>query len=86
MMSIENDEYKNPKLIGQLIKPFGLNGFNRAEIGHEVYEMGDRYMIRLESDRHDPLEVAFYKETLNPSIKFIYVNEEKKEGGNKQES
>jgi len=75
--ALEENEKKKPKLIGQLIKPFGLNGWNKAEIGHDIYDVGDKYMIRLESDRYDPLEVTFYKETLNPSIKFMYINEEK---------
>ena len=63
------EEYNNePKLIGKLNKPWGIIGFNRAEIGHPVYEVSDRYIIYLSNEKISKHEVRFYKETLLPNI------------------
>jgi len=67
---------KNPEepieyLVGTLNKPFGLVGFNRAEIGHEVYEKQGKYVIYLSNDKVAKHEVGFFKETLNPAIDFF---------------
>lgn len=57
--------------IGTLNKPFGLNGFNTAEIGTVVYQKKDRYIIKLSNEK-TTIEVPFYKETLSPNINFYF--------------
>lgn len=57
------------ELVGTLNKPFGLNGFNTAEVGTVVYQTRDRYIIKL-SNKDTTIEVPFYKETLAPNIDF----------------
>jgi len=46
-MTPEYNPDQSPIYIGELIKPFGLNGFERADIGHPVFELKDRYVIFL---------------------------------------
>ena len=38
-----------PVYIGELQKPFGLNGFEVAQVGHPVFSYKDRYLIFLKS-------------------------------------
>lgn len=57
--------------IGKLTKPFGIKGYDTAEIGHNVFEQNDRYIIYLFKENTDDfIEVPFYKETLKSYIKF----------------
>ena len=56
--------------VGTLQKKHGLAGYKVADIGHPVYETEDRYYIVLESLKEGkPVEIRFYKETLEPFIK-----------------
>lgn len=60
-----------PIHVGSLNKPQGIVGFKVAEIGSPVFDIGDRYMIMLETlDGKRNLEVCYYKETLKPAINF----------------
>jgi hypothetical protein len=66
-----NDKKTTPKNIGTLTKVQGQNGFKRAEIGTPVFDLGDRYMIMLESlDGKRNVEMTYYKEILAPVIEF----------------
>ena len=56
------------KQIGTLNKRWGLNGYEVAEVGHPVYEKGDRYVLYISHPTLKPLEVPFNKKTLNPVI------------------
>lgn len=38
---------EEPILIGTLKETFGLNGFEKAEPGHPVFEFNDRYVLFL---------------------------------------
>lgn len=38
-----------PEYVGELTKPFGLNGFELADVGHPVFSLKDRYVIFLKS-------------------------------------
>lgn len=38
-----------PVYIGELQKPFGLNGFELAQVGHPVFSYKERYIIFLQS-------------------------------------
>jgi len=73
-----------PILVGHLSQVFGLNGFDKAPIGHPVFEFKDRYIIYLTS-QHILVEkvgeetkkarfmvaIPFYKNTLAPIIEFL---------------
>lgn len=56
------------KQIGTLNTRWGLNGYDIAEIGHPVYQKGDRYIIFLTHPTLKPHEVGFFKKTLEPII------------------
>lgn len=43
-------EKKVPVMVGTLNKAQGIKGFEIAEIGHPVFEEGDRYIIYLKSE------------------------------------
>lgn len=59
-----------PTLVGTLNKPFGLNHYETAQVGHEVYLHKDRYYINLRSLKEGgaDIKVPFYIETLKPFI------------------
>lgn len=68
----ETEPTKTLQCIGTLNKPWGMNGHIRCEIGHPVYEKGDRYVLYMDStDGKNTLEVPFYKEDL---CKIIDIN------------
>lgn len=73
LLGVESDESEQPamKMVGNLKTVFGLNGYDKAEIGHPVYEKGDRYVIFLTSEKYPALEVPFYKQHLHKHIEFI---------------
>jgi hypothetical protein len=66
------EEQDIPVLIGKLNKPFGIKGYDIAEVGHDVYETKHRYIINLTSSNPKilPVAVPFYKATLKPDIDF----------------
>lgn len=66
------NEEPEPVLVGKLNTSYGLKGFLRAQIGHPVYELKDRYLIYLkhEAAGGPTITVPFYKETLLPFIDF----------------
>ena len=73
---IEDDEEymeEEDDLVGHLKVPLGIRGYKTAEIGHRVFEKGDRYVIKLESEseKKEILEVPYYKHSLKESIDFI---------------
>lgn len=68
-----------PVMVGTLTKANGVTGFERAEIGHPVFEFKGRYILYLKS--LSPLQtkeglkdftimLPFNKETLAPQIFF----------------
>jgi hypothetical protein len=60
-----------PRQIGTLNKIIGQNGFKKAEPKTPVFDLGDRYMIMMESlDGKRNVEVTYYKETLKDAINF----------------
>jgi len=60
-----------PELVGKLNTRFGLKGYIMAEVGTEVYELKDRYIIYLTSELDNSLTaIPFYKDTLAPNIDF----------------
>lgn len=73
-----------PIFVGTLNHPYGLRGFEMAEVGHPVFELKDRYIVYLESISPTQIvkfgeptiyqkfniAVPFYKETLSHSINF----------------
>lgn len=57
--------------VGKLNTRFGLKGYCTAEVGTEVFEVKDRYVIYLVSDRDmSKTAIPFYKNTLAPNIDF----------------
>lgn len=59
------------KKIGTLTKKFGINSYIVADIGHDVFIKGDKYIIILKHTSNLPdLIVPFNKEILSPNIKF----------------
>lgn len=64
------DKKAAPKMIGRLNRKLGIKGFKLAEVGDPVWDSGDRYFIILENlEGTRSLELAYYKEDLNNSIK-----------------
>lgn len=59
-----------PKLVGSLTKPFGIKGYIKAEVGHPVYDSGNRYIIILKHETLTDLHVPFYYDSLKTFIKF----------------
>ena len=60
------------KMVGHLNKPQGLVGFKPAPIGYPVFELGDRYIIVLETlDGKQSAEVPYFKEDFKYAIDFI---------------
>lgn len=58
-----------PVMVGTLNQPQGIKGFERAEIGHPVFETKDRYVIYL-TGPVNKAAVPYYKDTLKPFIDF----------------
>ncbi len=71
--TIPEFEIDQPRLIGTLTKPFGIKGCKTAEIGHNVYETQDRYLIYLDQgeDNFNKI-IRFYKHSLEPFIFFTW--------------
>lgn len=73
---LETQSEKQPKdevpvYVGTLIKPFGIKGYTKAEVGHSVFELGGKYIITIYNEKtNEPHVVSFYKESLNPEINF----------------
>lgn len=65
----EVEKEETPVLVGTLTKPFGINGYSRAEIGHPVFEFKDRYIITIFNNKNEPHVVTFYKFSLESNIK-----------------
>lgn len=65
----EIEEEPQPVYVGTLTIPFGLNGYSKAETGHEVFELKDKYLITIFNNKNEPHIVSFYKSTLEPYIK-----------------
>lgn len=60
-------------LIGHLNKAFGFNGYQKIDVGSDVFLYQDRYffyMYPLDSNK-PPVPCKFYKETLTPCINFL---------------
>lgn len=69
----DNNEHTESslKLIGTLTKAQGINGFKKCDIGSPVFELGDRYIIVMETlDGKSSSNIPYYKETLTPVINF----------------
>ncbi len=62
-----------PIMVGTLNKPQGIKGFERAEVGHPVFEHKGRYIIYL-SGPAGKMCVPYYKDALTPVIDFIITN------------
>lgn len=64
---LNNENFEQvPKLIGTLTKAFGIKGYERADIGHLVFEHKDRHVIYLTPIGGGELhEVTFYKGDLS---------------------
>ena len=67
----EIDEEPQPVYVGTLTKPFGINGYSKAEIGHPVFELNNKYIITIFNPKNEPHVVSFYKESLAPHIQKI---------------
>jgi len=66
------DKESLPIMVGTLTRPFGLNGFKMAEVGHPVFDFNNRYFVYLERDDGKlTVEVPFYHDTLKEFIKFL---------------
>jgi hypothetical protein len=66
------DKESVPVMVGSLTKPFGINGFQTAEIGHPVFEFNNKYILYLErNDGKLTVEIPFYQLTLKEFIKFL---------------
>ena len=60
------------KCIGTLTKRQGIKGFKPMEEGDFVFELGDRYILVMETlDGKNSAQVPYYKNTLAPHINFI---------------
>lgn len=72
-----------PLLVGYMNRKYGTRGFEKAEIGHPVFEYKDRYVIYLTSEsllvenvnnetvkQKFVVTIPFYKDTLRPCIDF----------------
>jgi hypothetical protein len=67
--------------IGTLNKAQGQNGFKRAEVGTPVFDLGDRYMIMLESlDGKRNVEMTYYKNDFAHVIDYTDKVEKMKAG------
>lgn len=60
------------KQVGTLMKKQGIKGFKTMEEGDPVFELGDRYILVMETlDGKSSAQVPYYKETLGPVIEFM---------------
>lgn len=67
----EFSEEPREKLVGELNKNHGLNGYAGGKIGHPVYESSDRYIIYLTDTKGKEHVVRYYKDgTFKDNIKF----------------
>ncbi len=61
-----------PIMVGTLTKAQGIKGFDKAEIGHPVFEFKDKYILFLQSEGcKTEIQVSYYKDTLKPVIDFL---------------
>ena len=59
------------KCVGTLTTKQGIKGFKPVEVGEFVFELGDRYILVMETlDGKSSAEVPYYKDALKPHIKF----------------
>lgn len=56
--------------IGTLNKAYGIKGYVRAEVGHPVFELKDRYIIYLKHPHLPDARVPFYKDAFKHYIDF----------------
>lgn len=59
-----------PIMVGTLISPQGIKGFDAAEIGSPVFEYKDRYIVYLKNSL-TTVAIPYYKESLSPVINFL---------------
>ena len=65
------DKESLPVMVGTLSKPFGINGFQTAEIGHPVFDFNGKYILYLvRNDGKLTVEIPFYHESLKEFINF----------------
>lgn len=63
-----------PVMVGTLNKRQGINGFKVAEIGHPVFEVKDRYIIYLESEKELTEKVYDHKrQQFNTKVGYFTV-------------
>lgn len=61
-----------PIMVGTLNKAQGIKGFDKAEVGHPVFEFKDRYILFLQSESaKTEIQISYYKDTLKPAINFL---------------
>lgn len=68
-LSLEPEPESTPVYVGELMEPFGIKGYSKAEVGHPVFELNDKFIITIFNEKNEPHVVSFYKETLSPCIK-----------------
>lgn len=64
----KEEEELQPVYVGTLTKSFGIKGYSRADVGHAVYELRDKYLITIFDPKNEPHVVSFYKESLEQHI------------------
>jgi hypothetical protein len=57
-------------LVGHLNHPQGIKGFDVAEIGHPVFERGDRYVIYIKNE-NTSTSLSYYKDDFKKVINFL---------------
>ena len=63
---------EEPKIIGKLNREFGYNGFEKIEVGADVYFFKDKFCFKTFPLNGDEFVYkTFYKETLTPHINFL---------------
>ena len=64
------------KMVGKLTQAQGIKGFRKCEVGHPVFEKGDRYILFMESiDGKTVVEVPYYPQTLQKAMEMTPVYE-----------
>lgn len=63
-------------LVGTLVQAQGIHGFKKCDVGHPVFEKGDRYILYMETlDGKQVVEVPYYPDTLKKSMKMCQIYE-----------
>jgi trehalose-6-phosphate synthase len=71
-VSIEEKKEEVPELVGHLNKEFGYNYFEPIIVGTPVYSFKDKYYFEMINTKSGlKCKQTYYKETLEPCIKFI---------------